>query len=626
MTFSGSEAKITFSSMNEDFVDARFDPEYKKIFQEKLEEFDALSSHKSYDITIKFFGDFDPRSQQAIQGLVHETFVNAERYDLILEHIAPEVHFFTPLGWANKKGKLNRKRLSLPASKIRWEAGRPFVELIIPEKITSSEVVIKTVRLLCSKLFGRLFFDEHVPQKNAFRHLPEEIDESSFDEDSITRFCRFLDRHSPALLQAFDGLAKQYRALGPKAREVGKKDFFRNLLLVDKKNNSRGHELIRESFREHLLWVKAAPHEFFETLSSQIFDIIPQSNLILPHEIKKFQQLRETGQWILFHALEERVQLLVNFQQELVECRAFLEAVSEDNPLDSHMASLWGKTLKERITNLKKKGLIKEFLVDNAKLTTRQQYKLSSFPLWVWQQNLLDLFPKGIPPKKIVNRIKDQYKHSIYHKLFEAAHRMLLSLRQMRESPLSLTQTVSFPRIKILYSWLELRGEGISDILASCQIASGLASYSKPHKISKKEALATYEKGWSYFVSFALIHLYYLEAAKRRKGAAERGTQFFNLIEHFILERVETQPSFRLAELMLKLYQKKDFDLQEVVSLIREDSQTLDFFVLEQAQLFEKESKPATKIIEQYSSTLQKWKVERYKHRIEPSGSKKFSL
>ena len=92
------------------------------------------------------------------------------------------------------------------------------------------------------------------------------------------------------------------------------------------------------------------------------------------------------------------------------------------------------------------------------------------------------------------------------------------------------------------------------------------------------------------------------------------------------MERVETQPAFRLAELMLKVYQEKDFDLKEVASLIREDSQTLDFFILQQAKLFEKKSEPATKIIEQYSSTLKKWKIERYKHRIEVSGQKRASL
>ena len=58
----------------------------------------------------------------------------------------------------------------------------PLISIIIPDQISSSEEVIKTVRLLCSKLFGSLFFEEHVPRRPPYMLMSDEEEEVLRDQ------------------------------------------------------------------------------------------------------------------------------------------------------------------------------------------------------------------------------------------------------------------------------------------------------------------------------------------------------------------------------------------------------------------------------------------------------------
>jgi hypothetical protein len=155
----------TFSSMGEELFDVRFSLDARKVFEEQVDAIEAISLSRSYDIPVEFFGRFDEKSQKAIKILVNEVIQNANKYDLKLHQADPAIEFYTLASWEEKIGKPYQKTINLPASKINWEEGIPYIQLIIPEKISTSEAVIKTVRLLFSKIYGKLFFDEHVPGK-----------------------------------------------------------------------------------------------------------------------------------------------------------------------------------------------------------------------------------------------------------------------------------------------------------------------------------------------------------------------------------------------------------------------------------------------------------------------------
>ncbi len=621
----GSQSKISFSTMNEEFIDARFDPEYRRLYKGEIEKFDLNHEGRSYEIMVKFNGDVDNTTKLALQSLISEIFLNVETFGLRLEHVTPVVHFFTPHGWRKQNGGKTSQDIQLPAAKISWDPGTPVIQVIIPESIKSNEIVIKAVRLLCSKLFGKLFFEEHVPLKERFKNLPNEISEKDYEIVAKTRFCRFMNRFSIEALEDLKILGKNKGIGGTKQEQQLKAELYRELI-----NNPTPTpdtvQIIDSNFRENLDILKADNALFFDQLTNKIFEIAPQTTIILPHEFKNYHYLKISRQWMIFHALEEKSQLISNIYNELNECISYLQTIDPHSEIDFELNRLWCKTLNERIISLKKKQLVKEFLIDNAQLSNRQQHKKASFPLWIWQKDLVKNFPKGTSTDKIIKRTTEQYKNSIYHKLLETASRLIACFKQIEETPIRYVETTNAPRLKLLISWLDFRIDGVVDLLHTCQISTDLSSLSTPQKINKKKALSIYEKGWSYFISFALIHQYYLKTPSNQKKKDRRSDQFIKLIENYILDRVEKEATFRVAELLISFYQEKNYNLKDVVNLLREESNTLDFFVIQQAELFGKNSGETREIIKNYSRSLQKWKMERYKHKINLPGEQSSSI
>ncbi|MCP4754588.1 MAG: hypothetical protein GY866_27205 [Proteobacteria bacterium] len=614
----GSEQGTTFTSMGDDLLEMRFSPENKKAFQNQIDVFESLLTERSYAIPIDFFGRFDIKTRKAIQNLVNEIFKNAEKFDLKLQNTDPEVHFFTLTSWEARNGKIARKQINLPAAKISWNDGTPFVQLIIPEKITTGEEVIKTVRLLFSKLFGKLYFDEHVPKKTPYRLLVDENEAVSFDFLEKAHFCRLLERFPNSMLVEFDKIAKLLHIKGPKSRELGKKEFFRNLIRNEEKPNEEYAGLLETLFQQHIDTLRQDSDVFFDELTAQIFNLIPQSNLLLPHDQNNFRFLRDRRQWTLFHALDERLQFTVNSIRELQDCREFLESVTPKKPIDYQTANLWQKTLNERTIQLAKKGLVKPFLIEGAKLTEKQKKELDQFPLWIWRQRLFENYPKGIKPEKMIAKITNQFKYSIYHKLFEVSFRLIKCLKKLMEDDKTVfAQSDDFPKIKALFAWLEIRQETLTDLLVSCKVGNQLGGIANKKKLGKDEILKNFEQGWSYFVSFAMVHQYYLETKKVKGPKDKRSEQFFRLIDRYIQNRIGKQPSFQISGLLLHIYKLCEFDLPKIIKLIQEDAQPLDFFILNQPDIFRHPSNPPLKTIEHYSESVQQWQIQRESQKIQ---------
>ena len=626
----------TFSSMGEELFDVRFSLDARKVFEEQVDAIEAISLSRSYDIPVEFFGRFDEKSQKAIKILVNEVIQNANKYELKLHQTDPAIEFYTLASWEEKIGKPYQKAINLPASKINWEEGIPYIQLIIPEKISTSEAVIKTVRLLFSKIYGKLFFDEHVPGKSAFRLLPDDKEAVDVDIKEKTHFCHLLGNYPKSLLNEFKLLAAKFGMKGQKAGEFGEKEFFKAVLndfkLLAAKFAMKGEEaeefgkaikledesisveyraMIEEAFEKNVKDLRSDPDGFFDRFSDKVFTLIPQSTLLLPYDLKKFNFLKKSRQWTLFHALDERLQFTTNLINELVECRLFLNEKEADRAMDYQISDLWLKALNERLLQLKRKGFVKIFLTEGAKLTEKQKKEKVEFPFWIWRYGLFKNFPKGSKPEQMIKRITEQYQNSIYQKLFETTLRLKQAIKQLeKDETATFAQCSDFSTLKSLFVWLDLRVPSLEDLLYSCKVGSQLSALVKKKGPSKKVSLKNFEQGWSYFVSFALLHKYYRNV-KQKKGASDnRAEQFLSVIEKYTQKQLNSQPSFQIANLLIQLYKQQQFDLQKIIPLIVKDAQIIDFFVLNLQEIFKNDTKTPDLIIEHYCESVLQWQKQ----------------
>lgn len=606
----GKGSKLTFSSMSEDFVDARFDPDYKNVFlKENIDAFETPKKRKSYSVPVLFSGLFDKRSKKAIENLVNGILQNAEFYNLALLHTTPIVRFYDLSSWRLSYDPEGGQKIQLPAAKVYQEEGGDLeIQLIIPENITSSETVIKTVRLLCAKLFGKLFFDEHIPNKAPFNSIKTVATPKAFDLSEKIHFCRLLDNFPKDIEREFIRIARGLGIRGKKPEEAGKKEFFRELL--DRKEKASQDHLnhIKYLFDLNMADAKENPDHFFLRVVDKIFDLLPQSSIILPHEQKNFAHLRNEQQLSLFNALVDRLQFVTNGFQEIFDCWSYLEKAGPDNPLDYNITDMWIKTLGELKNQLLKRGGIKLFLIDGAELSENQKSQKNQFPLWIWQHRLMEGFPKNAKPEKVIKKITDQYKHSIYHKLFELSYRLINDIRQMeKDERLKLSAVKDHVKLKSLKTWIDLRSDGLSDLLNSCKVGAVLSEQVNVNRENLEKTMKIYEKGWSYFISFALLHQYFLNRETGGSSSENRAEHFFQLIETYIKERIRKHPSFRLSCLLLKVYIKTNFDLNSLVDVLTSESKILDFFVLNQRNIIQKDLKNIEASIEQYGDNIIKW-------------------
>jgi len=613
----GKKGENRFGAIGDSLFESRFDPKQKGQFAAKLAEADAKDQPKTYPIPVRFFTQLDPKAQNALHKVTQTCFSVAEKAGISLKHLSPEVEFYGPYEWEHKTGE-SAFSMELPAAKLDRSGKTPLIQLILPDQIKNSEAVIKAVRLLASKLFGHLYFEENVAGRPPFSLMQEELSELSFDFREKLLYVRFLDPPSPALQQSFDKEALAQGIRGPKAREMGKREWFKALLESPETRPNQAH-LIEDLFAQSLKELKANPDPYLEALVSKIDQHLPKGGLILPHEKKHFEFFKKAKQWNLFHALEDRLQLVVGFWGEVTECFVWLDQVAaQEETFDPELARAWRKTLKERSAQLRKRGLVKLFLMEGAQLNERQQGDKNRFPLWVWKQGLLDHLPAGSDPAKWIKRYQDQYGHSLYAKLFELSFRLVEAIEGVEaQGPGRPLKEAS--RLKALRTSVSLLSEGLEDLLNTTRIAFSLASVAKPKKHHKKEILKNYAEGWAYFVSFALIHQFYWTQPQ----GDEKALQFLNLIGDYTQAKVEQEPSYQIAGLLLEVYKKKGFTLTPVVELLTKDSKMLDFFAIHQTELLAKKNEQPGEIIQNFGGLVEKWQADRFKNainRAQPDG------
>jgi len=215
--------------------------------------------------------------------------------------------------------------------------------------------------------------------------------------------------------------------------------------------------------------------------------------------------------------------------------------------------------------------------------------------------------------------VTHQYKNSVYQKLFEAALRMhnCLNIIQSEEKQ-RFSDCADFRRIKTILAWLDIRKTSYTDMLFTSRVGSQLGNLAKSEKMGKREALENFEQGWSYFVSFAMVHQYFLNLKKRSRQDSDRSDQFYSLIDKFMRARIKSQPSFQISCLLIEFYKKRQFNLKKVSELIKKETQILDFFILNQPNIFSNQSKSPAETIDHFSGSLIQWQNQRDEQEIRP--------
>ena len=442
-----------FDNSSADWIDSRFTEESQKAFLKQFENFDEVKLEKSYPIPLRFKGDFDVQIKKAIQVVASQCFDFAKAAGYEVCHSNPEVEIFGLAAWVQAGGA---KPNDFPAATLTKDYPA-IIQIIIPDKIVGSEEVIKAVRLLLSKLYGSIFFEEHVPQRAPYLLLQEELSEIEFDILEKIHLVRFLELSGAKLEKAYKATAEKLMIRGPQALEAGKRELYKELLEKPDKPHPQ-FPAISEAFDSTLGLFQKEPLQFFHKILTPVFAQVPLSRFILPHEMSSFEAQKTGELWSIFHALEERLQLASNCMEDLNDCYLYLKDTKPEL-LDREMLQSLGTTLSQRMKQLTARKLVKLFLFEEATLSKKQQHKLAQFPLFLWKNKLIKPGPK---PEKQADALLKQYRGAIFQKIFEQCYRLKKAIKETLQEP---NNRLSDPRIKTLSTLIGIRHDGILDLL-----------------------------------------------------------------------------------------------------------------------------------------------------------------
>ncbi len=586
-------------SLGDDFLELRFDPKYKQIFEEQFVESDTDIIQRDYSIPLEFKGKIDDKTKSILSNLVGRVFSNAESQQLYLQNTNPQVIFFSKQAWAKTNDDQNE--LNLPASMISWQAGYPVIQVIIPNKIESYETVIKTVRLVFSKLFGTLYFNENILKRKPFKELS--VKKASFGFDTLEKmyFCRQLDLFPQSALAAFKHFSSGFKLKKNKAVEFGKNEFFKSIEDECKTSEASTNNLLDECFDFHMDRANENRDQFLKECLDNIFQTTPKIGVILPHEDKTYRLLHEKNQWSAFDGIAEKLQYVTTCIQDLKDCQQYFAINQSLRISDFSESDYWLGILNGRINYLKRKRLVKLFLIENSILTPEQKREQLEFPLWIWRQKLFENYPGKYKSEKIIQLISNQYKNSIYQKLFEAAFRAVNCFQAYhKRTDSKLDEIPDFKRFQELINGIEIRVPIIKDLLHTCRICSHLSLEKEVESADKEKTMSEYEQGWSYFISFALIHQFYLLHTGKQR---EKADKFLEIIKVYIEKRIENQIRFQIAFLFLQIYLEEKCALKLPLKIIREGSETLDFYVLNH-QKITRQNADLKEILTSYASSI----------------------
>ncbi len=582
--------------VDDDFLNVRFDPKFKQIFKEKIDALQGEFIAEDYLLPVRFNGSFSGKTRKYLHTMVGRVTKSAGLSGLRLRTTDPEIVFYTEKAWEKNKNDA----LNLPASTINWQGSKPIIQVITPAKIDSSETIIKTVRLLFSKLFGTLFFEETVLSRKPYLTDTDQS-ASTYDTKEKTHFCRLLGRYPQHILDQIVKLAINKKLPKEKQVESGKNEFFRLLGDNPGDQNSLYLDMLNTVFAEHLTSATTDSQSFFKIASSKVFETLPKLGLVLPHELKYFSSLKDRMQWELFDGIADKAQYLKGCIDDLVECANYLESLKSDELEDFSTSDYWMNVLNNRIVYLKRKGLVKLFLIEDSRLTINQRKDMLGFPLWVWRQRLFENYPKTVPSNKILKNITSLYKNSLYQKILEASFRAVNSMKMLQShNRKEFAASPDYKRFCSLLAGIKIRLPILEDLLHTSRIVPQMVKVEKIDTDSVTKASKQFEKGWSYFISFALVHQFYLS---RDSIANDKATRFLKIIKQHLESKLENKVSLQISYLLLLLYINKHYKLDELINIVVIGSNTFDFFVMNRNKI-QYQNMTMAEVIKNYSKSL----------------------
>ncbi len=585
-------------SEKDDFLDSRFDPAFKVQFQNSFGNEGESAVQRDFNIPIIFEGQFDPKVKTALENMINAILNIAYDYELKISDSNPQVTFFTPNSWDTHQSKKENTALNLPASAIEWKLGDPYIQIIVPKKIDTLEILIKTVRLLFSNLFGKVYLDELIKNGHLFKSTNSSSIETELEEK--TRLCRFADSYSMNAQKQFLKLGSHIKNTSEKQIELGKKNFFKEVFeqLPDIKRPE--FEIIDSTFLHLLASAHGSQEKFFDEMSDKHTVFQSQIGLVLPHEIERYNRIRERRRWEYFDSFLEKLRFVTNSINDLIES---FEIINSDKELEDFSSiNYWLDSFDKRLLYLKRKGLVKLFLIEDARLSDNQKKDQQSFPLWIWQKKLFRNYPKNRSPEQLIKTITSQYKNSIYQKIFEATFRSINCLKVIhKSSPSALRATADFKRLNALMTVFSMQKPIIEDLFTASRLIPQMATYRNIDNTGEsKKSKGIFYNGWSYFISFALIHQYYV---KKEGENGIKGKKFEKIIETFVRGKMEDKQVYQVAYLFYMTYKNSGYKLLKSLKILSDKSKALEFFVYNIDKIMQR-NQPVNEIIESHATKL----------------------
>lgn len=582
-----SSTSVSFSSMSDDFLEARFSPEYRKEFQARLLEWDERKSNVKK--LIYFFGTFDDKTEKTIRVLIQQLFIFATEYKLDTGFKIPEIRFYTPDQWVTKSGKPVPHDQPLPAANLEQEAALEVLNIILPAGKMSSEQVINTVRLLVSKIFGEIFFRTHVHHRVPYSRVLELVKAPEFSIAEKAGLCGFLESETSELQQAWIQSAKQPGLTKLLAIKLGKKDFFQ-LMRDTPDPQTPAVKALESWFEGYLKEFQVQPDAHLNQILEKILSKVQPSNFILPHERKDYSQLSEKP-WTELHALKERLSKVIGYSDQLLEHKEWLDAFKdESSPFDLETGQLVRGVLQNTMVQLQKAGLVKIFLIEYGHLGEKQEKEKKQFPLWLYQHVFKHEAEQIDDAEGRIKKLTAQYSNSIYQKIFEASQRAINLIHMLENQPgANPSATPNFKRLKALLETIRLMKEGLQDMYYSALVTSDLYEVFQKDHDKSIEHIEPFEKAWSYFISFALVHQYYKVIRSKNKTLL-LDQKFFQTISVFVKKKAVSQKEYRLILIFIHLYVQQGEKLESMLPVVKEECPVFDFIVFHMDQLFKDET------------------------------------
>ena len=548
-----------YGRFGDDIFNSRFDREFRKDFASSNSTGSFQKSSRPIP-RLFFKGDFKRGATQSLAKLFSSLCHLAGNAEYREAGEKLRVVFIDPPHW--KKLPFSDKHVTnrLPSLYSAVSGKTLTCYLITDPSDGSFQNSLNICRLLISKLFGDLFFEYHVERSSLFKELlerPNFIDVGSDVKLSIIRYFAYRDDE---LTDLWGKIGTRQGVKGEKSVKYGQSMFFHSALSPE---NTHWLEILNRKFEDF----SKLRNRYIGSGGNQLIEKIFHENglfrFILPHEKLRFQQMMDKNPSVFFRLISEKISYVHSVYRQLKEIADKLEKteMAKSSGIDPEKSSQDGYHSIEqsrartiRILDSFKDGLLqrrlaKAFLIERSFMTGELKTEFGFFKMKVFW----GLKASGEKePDKYAELVIDQYATSIYQKIYNASH----SLRE-----LVLGNDKALSEVRRHMSWVQVRGNKLIDLLNVCAYFGEYFNYSDKRLGEIRLSLSHARKGWSYFISYALISLYYLKYSKNKQHGTAKRKEFQKIIWNHFAVQAPKNPMYRFAGIFMNLFDKEKIEL-----------------------------------------------------------------